>query len=97
MANDMNGSGPGLFDWADAFRIEDQLDQDERMLRNTAHGFALDRLQTRVMKAFNEESTDPSVFREMGEAGLLGVTGPEEYGGLAATVYPKNFMSFGTC
>lgn len=87
MAKNMNGSGPGLgpFDWADAFRIEDQLDQDERMLRDAAHGFAQDRLQPRVMKAYSEESADPGVFREMGEAGLLGVTIPEEYGGLGAS------------
>ena len=85
MAKDMNGPGLGPFDWADAFRIEDQLDQDERMLRDAAHGFAQDRLQPRVMKAYSEESDDPGVFREMGEAGLLGVTIPEEYGGLGAS------------
>ena len=87
MAKDMNGFGPGLgpFDWADAFRIEDQLDQDERMLRDAAHDFAQDRLQPCVMKAYSEESADPGVFREMGEAGLLGVTMPEEYGGLGAS------------
>ncbi|WP_408647828.1 MULTISPECIES: acyl-CoA dehydrogenase [Roseobacteraceae] len=85
MAKDMNGPGLGPFDWADAFRIEDQLDQDERMLRDAAHDFAQDRLQPRVMKAYSEESDDPGVFREMGEAGLLGVTIPEEYGGLGAS------------
>ena len=85
MAKDTNGPSLGPFDWADAFRIEDQLDQDERMLRDAAHSFAQDRLQPRVMKAYAEETADPGVFREMGEAGLLGVTIPEQYGGLGAS------------
>ncbi len=85
MAKDTNGPSLGPFDWADAFRIEDQLDQDERMLRDAAHSFAQDRLQPRVMKAYSEETADPGVFREMGEAGLLGVTIPEQYGGLGAS------------
>ena len=72
------------FDWADAFRLEDQLTEDERMLRDAARAFAQDRLQPRVIEAYREEKTDPSIFAEMGEAGLLGCTIPEEYGGLGA-------------
>ncbi|NBT32605.1 MAG: acyl-CoA dehydrogenase, partial [Rhodobacteraceae bacterium] len=72
------------FDWADAFRLEDQLTEDERMLRDAARTFAQDRLQPRVIEAYREEKTDPSIFAEMGEAGLLGCTIPEEYGGLGA-------------
>lgn len=72
----------GRFDWEDPFRLEDQLSEDERMLRDAAHQFAQDRLQPRVIKAYAEEKVEPEIFREMGEAGLLGVTVPEEYGGL---------------
>ena len=78
------------FDWADPFRLEDQLTEEERMLRDAAHAFAQDRLQSRVAAAFAEEHTDPAIFREMGEAGLLGVTIPEEYGGLGA-----GYVSYG--
>ena len=82
MANDKPDLGP--FDWADALRLEDQLTEDERMLRDAAKAFAQDKLQPRVIAAYRNEETDPAIFREMGEAGLLGVTIPEEYGGLGA-------------
>ncbi|MCI2400435.1 acyl-CoA dehydrogenase [Aliiroseovarius subalbicans] len=72
----------GRFDWEDAFRLEDQLTEDERMLRDAARGFADTNLAPRVVKAYAEETVAPELFREMGEAGLLGVTVPEEYGGL---------------
>jgi glutaryl-CoA dehydrogenase len=80
------GHGPelGQFDWADPLRMETQLTEDERMLRDAAHAFAQDQLQPRVRDAYAMEAADPSVFREMGAAGLLGVTIPEEYGGLGA-------------
>jgi glutaryl-CoA dehydrogenase len=82
MANDKPDLGP--FDWADALRLEDQLSEDERMLRDAAKAFAQDKLQPRVIAAYRNEETDPAIFREMGEAGLLGVTIPEEFGGLGA-------------
>ena len=82
MANDKPDLGP--FDWADALRLEDQLTEDERMLRDAAKAFAQDKLQPRVIAAYRNEETDPAIFREMGEAGLLGVTIPEEFGGLGA-------------
>ncbi|NEY91653.1 acyl-CoA dehydrogenase [Tabrizicola oligotrophica] len=75
----------GRFDWEDPFRLEDQLTDEERMLRDAARAYAQDKLQPRVIKAFREESTDPAIFREMGEMGLLGVTVPEEYGGIGAS------------
>lgn len=80
------GHGPNLasFDWDDALRLEDQLTEDERMLRDSAHDFAQSELQPRVAEAYRTESTDPDIFARMGEAGLLGVTVPEEYGGLGA-------------
>jgi len=74
----------GRFQWDDAFRLESQLSEEERMLRDAARDFAQSVLQPRVIKAFREETSDPGVFRLMGEAGLLGTTIPEEYGGLGA-------------
>ncbi|MBN2905619.1 MAG: acyl-CoA dehydrogenase [Rhodobacteraceae bacterium] len=73
------------FDWQDALRLEDRLDEDERMLRDAARVFAQDRLQPRVTEAYREERSAPEIFAEMGEAGLLGVTVPEQYGGLGAS------------
>lgn len=81
-----NGFSPSLgpFDWSDALLLEKQLTEDERMLRDAAHIFAQEKLQTKVIDANREELSDPEIFREMGEAGLLGVTIPENYGGLGA-------------
>ena len=75
----------GRFDWQDPFRMEDQLTEEERMLRDGARAYAQEKLQPRVIAAYREESTDPAIFREMGEMGLLGTTIPEEYGGLGAS------------
>ncbi len=80
------GHGPDLgpFDWADPLRLDAHLTEDERMLRDAARVFAETRLAPRVTEAYRSEATDPSIFAEMGEAGLLGPTIPEEYGGLGA-------------
>ena len=75
----------GRFDWQDPFRMEDQLSEEERMLRDAARDYAQTKLQPRVIAAFREESTDPAIFREMGEMGLLGTTIPEAYRGLGAS------------
>ena len=75
----------GRFDWSDPFRLEDQLTEEERMLRDGARAYATDRLQPRVTQAYANETTDPGIFAEMGEMGLLGATIPEEYGGLGAS------------
>lgn len=75
----------GQFDWSDPFRMEDQLTSEERMLRDAARAYAQDKLQPRVIAAYREETSDPAIFREMGEMGLLGATIPEEYGGLGAS------------
>ena len=75
----------GRFDWEDPFRLDDQLTEEERMLRDGARAYAQEKLQPRVIAAYREEKTDPAIFREMGEMGLLGVTVPEEYGGLGAS------------
>ncbi|MCX5580554.1 acyl-CoA dehydrogenase [Kaistia terrae] len=78
------------FAWEDPFHFEAQLDDEERMIRDTAKAFAADRLMPRVEKAYLDELTDPEIFREMGEMGLLGVTVPAEYGGVGAS-----YVSYG--
>jgi glutaryl-CoA dehydrogenase len=75
----------GRFDWQDPFRMEDQLSEDERMMRDAARAYAQEKLQPRVIAAYRDESTDPAIFREMGAMGLLGVTIPEQYGGLGGS------------
>ena len=75
----------GRFDWEDPFRLDDQLTEEERMLRDAARAYAQEKLQPRVVAAYRDETTDSWIFREMGEMGLLGVTIPEEYGGLGAS------------
>ena len=75
----------GRFDWEDPFRLDAQLSDEERMLREGARTYAQDKLQPRAVAAFRDEASDPAIFREMGEMGLLGVTVPEEYGGLGAS------------
>ncbi len=77
-------AGMGKFDWADPFLLDDQLTEDERMVRDTAAAYAQDKLAPRIVDAFQNEHTDPDIFREMGELGLLGPTIPEEYGGVGA-------------
>ena len=69
------------FQWDDPLLLDTQLTEDERMVRDAARTFATERLLPRVVEAFRKEATDPAVFREMGELGLLGPTIPAEYGG----------------
>ncbi|WP_436085834.1 acyl-CoA dehydrogenase [Pararhizobium sp. LjRoot255] len=73
------------FQWDDPFLLEEQLSEDERMIRDTARAYAQEKLQPRVIEAYRNETTDPSIFREMGELGLLGVTVPDTYGGAGAS------------
>ena len=84
---DAASAGPkaGAFAWADPFLLDDQLTEDERMIRETAAAFAAAELAPRVQEAYLEERTDPGLFRLMGRAGLLGVTLPEEYGAAGAS------------
>ncbi|WP_299075377.1 acyl-CoA dehydrogenase [uncultured Ruegeria sp.] len=74
----------GQFAWDDPFRLADQLTEDERMIADSARAYAQEKLQPRVTEAFQNEETEPGIFREMGEMGLLGTTIPEEYGGIGA-------------
>lgn len=78
---------PGLscFNWDDPFFLEQQLNEEERMMRDAARTFAQEKLQPRVIEAYANETTETKIFCEMGEMGLLGVTVPEEYGGLGAS------------
>ena len=78
------------FNWEDPLLLEDQLSEDERMVRDAAREYCQDKLAPRVLEAFRNESTDPAIFREMGEIGLLGPTIPEEFGGPAL-----NYVSYG--
>ncbi len=69
------------FNWADPMLLDDQLTADERMIKEAARDYAQGKLLPRVTLAFRNEQTDPAIFREMGELGLLGATIPTEYGG----------------
>ncbi len=82
--------GSNSFAWDDPFRLADQLTEEERMIQDSARAYAQDKLLPRVDEAFLKEETDPEIFREMGALGLLGVTLPEEYGGIGA-----DYVSYG--
>ena len=69
------------FQWADPLLLEEQLGEDERMVRDSARAYAAGKLLPRVTEAFRHEKSDPAIFREMGALGLLGATLPEQYGG----------------
>ncbi len=66
------------FDWTDPFLLEDQLTDDEKLIRDSARAYAQGELQPRVIDAYANEETDLAIFREMGELGLLGATVPDE-------------------
>ena len=73
------------FDWADPLLLDAQLEEEERMIRDTARDYAQAQLAPRVIAAFDQETTDPEIFQEMGALGLLGPTVPETYGGSGAS------------
>jgi glutaryl-CoA dehydrogenase len=78
------------FHWDDPLLLDQQLSESERMIRDAARAYCQDKLQPRVLEAFRHEKTDPAIFREMGELGLLGATIPEQYGGSGL-----NYVSYG--
>jgi glutaryl-CoA dehydrogenase len=98
MAEQKSGSKPATaaksakaaFQWDDPLRFDDLLTEDERLIRDTARGFAQDKLAPRVIDAFLQEKSDREIFREMGALGLLAVTLPEAYGGAEA-----GYVSYG--
>jgi glutaryl-CoA dehydrogenase len=70
-----------VFKWDDPLLLDAQLTEEERMVRDAAQAYAQDKLMPRIKDAFRHETTDPTIFREMGQLGLLGATLPAEYGG----------------
>ncbi|MGF6212271.1 acyl-CoA dehydrogenase [Comamonas sp. 4034] len=78
------------FTWDDPLHLDEQLTEDERMIRDAARAYCRDKLAPRVQEMFRKESVDASIFREMGELGLLGPTIPTEYGGAGL-----NYVSYG--
>ena len=78
------------FNWQDPFLLDDQLTEEERLIRDSAAAFAAETLAPRVAGDYLNEVTDPEIFRAMGGAGLLGVTIPEEYGAAGAS-----YVSYG--
>jgi len=78
------------FDWADPMLLDQQLTDDERLIRDTARDYAQDKLMSRVLLASRNESFDRDIMNEFGELGLLGATLPEEYGCAGA-----NYVSYG--
>ena len=83
-------SAKNTFTWQDPFLLELQLTEEERMIRDTAQAYCQDKLMPRVIEQFRHERTDTSIFREMGELGLLGSTISEAYGGAGL-----NYVSYG--
>ena len=78
------------FNWEDPLLLDTQLTEEERMVRDAAAEYAQGKLMPRILDAYRNETTDPSIFREMGELGLLGITIPEQYGGANL-----NYVSYG--
>ena len=83
-------SKPANFSWEDPFILEDQLNEEERMIRDTAKAYCQDKLMPRIIEANRKEVFHREIMNEMGELGLLGSTIPEEFGGVGA-----NYTSYG--
>ncbi|HOI66787.1 MAG TPA: acyl-CoA dehydrogenase [Thiomonas arsenitoxydans] len=83
-------SSKPAFQWDDALQLDAQLSADERAVRDAAQAYCQDQLVPRVLSAFRHETTDPTIFREMGALGLLGPTIPEAYGGAGL-----NYVGYG--
>ena len=77
----MTGLDILAFDWADAFGLDDQLSDEERLVRDTAQAYAQEKLLPRVTEAYLDEDFDREIMNEMGALGLLGATIPTQYGG----------------
>ena len=83
-------SAGSAFQWDDPLLLEDQLGEEEVMIRDTARAYAQEKLAPRIREAYAKEHTDRAIFHEMGQLGLLGATLPEQYGGVGA-----NYVSYG--
>src|SRR6185369_6797346 len=86
----LGDSSKAAFAWDDPFLLDAQLNEEERLVRDTARDFAQEKLLPRVIAAYREEKTDPDIFREMGALGLLGLTLPADYGCAGAS-----YVSYG--
>ena len=89
-SRDNNGSKLSNFNWEDPLLFESLINENERLLRDGAKAFADEKLTPKIVNSYDREHFEPNLFREMGDMGLLGVTIPEEYGGLNA-----NYVSYG--
>ncbi|RYC33189.1 acyl-CoA dehydrogenase [Lichenibacterium minor] len=89
-AHDRIATKAPAFRWDDPLLLDEQLTEEERMIRDTARDYAQDRLQTRILAAYRDEAVEPEIFAEMGALGLLGVTLPEDYGCAGAS-----YVSYG--
>src|SRR5699024_2428318 len=78
---EMSMSSNAVFSWDDPLHLDEQLSEEERMIRDTAAEYARENLAPRALDAFRSEHTDPAIFQEMGAIGILGAMLPEEYGG----------------
>jgi glutaryl-CoA dehydrogenase len=76
----VSSHAPAQFSWDDPFLLDQQLTEEERLIRDTARQYAQEKLLPRVTEAYLNEETDREIFREMGELGLIGVTLPEKFG-----------------
>ena len=83
----------GAFQWDDPFLLDEQLTEDERLIRDTARAYAQEKLAPRIVDAYLNEHTDRAIFNEMGELGLLGVTVKEQYGGVGASYVAYGLVS----
>ncbi len=90
MSNPTKTPKGSAFQWDDPFLLDDQLNEDERLIRDTARGYAQEKLAPRIVDAYLNERTDRAIFNEMGALGLLGVTVAEEFGGAGA-----GYVSYG--
>ncbi|MCP4072941.1 MAG: acyl-CoA dehydrogenase [Hyphomicrobiales bacterium] len=86
----INSPSQAPFKWDDPFLLDEQLSEEERMIKDAARAFADGELKPLINEAYMNEEADPGLFRKMGEAGLLGITIPEEYGCAGA-----NYVSYG--
>ena len=85
-----SGEKIGNFSWEDPFLLNEQLNEEERLISETARAFAREKLMPRIVDAFAEETVEPDIFREMGQQGLLGATVAPEFGGAGAS-----YVSYG--
>src|SRR5690606_14009339 len=82
--------GMAQFQWDDPLLLEDELTEDERLVRDSARAYCQEKLMPRILEANRHETFDRKIMNELGELGLLGATIPEEYGGAGA-----NYVCYG--